>query len=122
MALAALQQPHRDRPPTAAATTGLEVADAPGARLFFEPARPNPVAPFTEIGYVLPRAGRMHLAIYDVMGRERAVLVDAVQAAGRQAASWDGCDARGKPLPAGVYFARLAFDGRMEAQKLVLAR
>jgi hypothetical protein len=72
------------------------------------------------IGYTLPGSGQVRLAVYDVTGRERAVLVDAVQGDGRQAAIWDGSDARGTALPAGVYFVRLAFGGRVETQKLVL--
>ena len=65
----------------------------------------------------------MHLAVYDVTGRERVVLVDAVEQA------WDGrwppgtaATRAGSALPAGVYFVRLAFDGHVEAQKLVLTR
>jgi hypothetical protein len=49
------------------------------------------------------------------------VLADAVQSAGRHVASWDGRDARGARLPAGVYFVRLSFGQRVEAQKFVLA-
>jgi len=63
----------------------------------------------------------VRLALYDATGRERVELVDAVQGAGRQAVTWDGRDARGIRLPGGVYFVRLAFEGRVEAQKLVLA-
>ena len=47
--------------------------------------------------------------------------MDAVQPAGRQVATWDGRGGRGTQLPAGVYFVRLAFDGHVETQKLVLA-
>jgi hypothetical protein len=102
------------------ATTGIEVAEVPRAPLFLEPARPNPVGSLAAIGYTLPGSGQVRLAVYDVTGRERAVLVDAVQGDGRQAAIWDGSDARGTALPAGVYFVRLAFGGRVETQKLVL--
>jgi hypothetical protein len=106
---------------TGGVTTGIEMAEAPPNPLLIEGARPNPFAPFTEIAYTLPRSGRVLLAVYDVAGRQRAVLVDAVQGAGRQAATWDGRDAGGARLASGVYFARLAFDGRVGVQKLVLA-
>jgi hypothetical protein len=42
-------------------------------------------------------------------------------AEGDQASANFGRDARGSALPAGVYFVRLSFDGRVETQKLVVA-
>jgi hypothetical protein len=106
---------------TAEATTGIEAAEAPKARHFLEVPRPNPFGPSGEISFTLPRTGRVRLAVFDVTGRERALLVDAVHAAGRQVVRWDARDGRGNPLPGGVYFVRIAFDGRVETQKLVLA-
>jgi hypothetical protein len=107
---------------TAGAQIGIEDASAPPASLLLETLRPNPVGASADIGYTLPRSGRVRLAIYDVTGREQAVLVDAVQAMGRQVAAWDRRGGRGIHLPAGVYFVRLAFDGHVETQKLVIAR
>jgi hypothetical protein len=106
---------------TAGATTGIEAAEAARPPLLLEVPQPNPLAPSAAIGYTLPRSGRVRLAVYDVTGRERAALVDAAQAAGPQVVTWDGRGARGTPLPAGVYFVRLAFEGRVETQKLVFA-
>jgi flagellar hook assembly protein FlgD len=62
----------------------------------------------------------VRLAVYDVTGRECAVLVDGALAAGRQRAIWDGRDTDGGQLPAGVYFARLAVGDHVVSQKLVL--
>ena len=108
---------------TAGTTSGITMADAPRATQLLAAPRPNPFASATEIAYTLPASGHVHLAVYDVMGRERAVLVDAVQAKGRQVMDWYGRGDRrgGTSLPAGVYFVRLAFAGRVETQKLVLA-
>jgi hypothetical protein len=105
---------------TAGATTGIEAA-APGLPLLLEAPQPNPFGTTAAIGYSLPRSGRVRLAVYDVTGRERVVLVDAVQPAGRQVVTWDGRGGRVAALPAGVYFVRLAFGRRVETQKLVLA-
>ena len=106
---------------TAEATAGVEVAEAPPPRLLLEAPRPNPFGSSADLGYTLPRGGRVHLAVYDAAGRARRVLMDTMQPAGRQVVTWDGRDARGAALPAGIYFARLAFDGHVETQKLVLA-
>jgi hypothetical protein len=107
---------------TAGATMSIADADAPRAAHLLEAPRPNPFTTSAEIAYSLPASGRVRLAVYDVMGREHAVLVDAVQQAGRQQTSWNGRGARGgASLPAGVYFVRLNFGGGVETQKLVLA-
>jgi hypothetical protein len=104
------------------AQIGIEVASVPPASFLLEAPRPNPIRVSADIGYTLPRSGRVHLAVYDVTGREQVVLVDAVQAAGPQVATWNGRGGRKTALPAGVYFVRLSFDGHAETQKLVVAR
>ena len=107
---------------TGAGTTGVELSQAPAASALIEAARPNPFGSATEIRYALPRAGKVELAIYDVTGRERVMLEDARRTPGEHRVGWDGRDASGRALPGGVYFARLAFEGRVEAHKLVLSR
>ena len=107
---------------TGAGTTGVEMSQAPAVSTLIEAARPNPFGAATEIRYALPRAGKVELAIYDVSGRARVVLEDARRTPGEHRVGWDGRDASGRALPGGVYFARLAFEGRVERQKLVLSR
>ncbi len=46
------------------------------------PNTPNPFFNSTMLGYRVPKAGYVRLAVYDALGREVAVLVDGVQAAG----------------------------------------
>jgi FG-GAP repeat/FG-GAP-like repeat len=107
---------------TSGTTLGLVQADAsPPALQILHAPRPNPFASSAEIAYTLPADGRVRLAVYDVTGREHAVLVDAVRPAGRQRTTWNGRGARGgASLPAGVYFVCLEFAGRVETQKLAL--
>jgi flagellar hook assembly protein FlgD len=50
---------------------------------------------------------RTNLSIYDVAGREVAVLVDENQPAGYHQILWDGKDSQGSPVGNGVYFYRL---------------
>jgi hypothetical protein len=106
--------------PVGGAAVGVDTAPALGAIL--EPNFPNPFNPQTTLSYSLAAGGRVRLSIVDVSGRELATLVDAEQAAGRHTEVWDGRDAGGHPLAAGVYVARLETGGRTRAQKLVLAR
>jgi len=77
---------------------------------------PNPFSPLgrgifdnpeTEIVYDLPRAAQARLSIYDLNGREIAVLVDAPQTAGVKKARWDGRGQKGERMASGLYFYRL---------------
>jgi len=84
--------------------------------------RPNPLRASGEIEYMMPKAGRVRLAAYDVTGREVAVLTASVQEGGRHTARWDGRDTFGNALRAGVYLLRLETAGRVTSRKLVIAR
>jgi hypothetical protein len=87
-----------------------------------ESCAPNPFTTTTVLSYALAGRGRVRLAVYDVSGREVLVLADDVQEAGRHTRVWDGRGASGRALVAGVYFARLEFEGRVEGRKLILTR
>lgn len=63
---------------------------------------PNPFNPQTVIRYELPQRVPVRLAVYDVLGREVAVLVDGEQGAGRYEVVF-----RGATMPSGVYVYRL---------------
>jgi len=87
---------------------------------------PNPFGDQTRIDYALPNGGRVSLAVHDLRGAIIASLADGVVAAGRWSAVWDGRDANGRRVPAGIYFARLAVTdtrgSRTQVRKLVMAR
>jgi hypothetical protein len=57
------------------------------------------------------------LRVYDILGREVAILVDGVKAPGTFTARWDASG-----LPGGVYFYRLTGPGVNETRKKVLIR
>jgi hypothetical protein len=78
---------------------------------------PNPFNPTTVIGYSLFVRGPVTLRVYDILGREVAILVDGVKAPGTFTARWDASG-----LPGGVYFYRLTGPGVNETRKMVLIR
>jgi hypothetical protein len=78
---------------------------------------PNPFNPSTTISYSLAKESRVTLKIYDVIGREVASLVDAMQPAGIQTVSFDGSN-----LPSGVYFYRIAAGTFTDLKKLLLLK
>ncbi len=104
------------------ATSGVEVAGAPPAATWLGAGFPNPFSASTEIAYSIPSAARLEVGVYDVNGRKLATLAEGTASAGRHAVRWDGRDAAGRQLPAGVYFVRLDLAGHQEARKIVLAR
>ena len=63
---------------------------------------PNPFNPMTTISYELPIDSHVKLTVFDVLGREVAVLVDAVQVAGNYHMGYDA-----SKLPSGMYFYHL---------------
>ncbi len=80
-------------------------------------AYPNPFARMTTIQFETGAATPVRLAVYDVTGREVAVLVDGTVEAGTHAATFD---ARG--LASGLYVYRLAAGDRVETGRLTLVR
>ena len=91
-------------------TSGVlsHVSESPARPLEYglEQNFPNPFNPSTVISCSFPSSGRARLAIYDMLGREVAVLIDGPGQAGRQGVIWN---AAGKA--SGTFLCRLEFDG-----------
>ena len=81
---------------------------------------PNPFNPSTIIPYQLPSAGHVRLEVFNVLGQRLATLVDAERSAGAHTAQWDGTDAAGRAVGAGVYIYRLSSGGMTESRRMVL--
>jgi hypothetical protein len=90
--------------------------------LTLDAPHPNPFNPSTEIRYVLPRASRVEIAIYDASGRLVSELANEEQVQGDHGVHWDGRDARGATVGSGVYFVRLTANGETRTQKMVLLK
>ena len=86
---------------------------------------PNPFNPVTSIEFSVGEAQMVTLTMYDLLGREVAVLVHEQKAPGRYRVGFDGAR-----LSSGVYFYRLtarpagggAGAARTEIRKMILAR
>ncbi|MBN1482349.1 T9SS type A sorting domain-containing protein [candidate division KSB1 bacterium] len=62
------------------------------------------------------------LIIYDVLGRRVRVLVDDVKQAGIHRVQWDAKNNNGRPIAAGLYFAKLQAGDFRSTIKLMLIR
>ncbi len=83
---------------------------------------PNPFNPRTQFSYQLPSSGIVHLAIYDLLGREIYTVIDGYQRAGMHNVLWTGVDNKGIPARSGVYFYKLISGSKTVTKKLVLTK
>jgi len=100
-----------------------EEAGLPSA-FTLSPGFPNPFSQKagarTTIVYELPQRGRVEIAVFDLAGRTVRTLFAAETIAGRHEVHWDGRDATGRAVSAGVYFYRMQAGKISRAQKLVV--
>lgn len=78
---------------------------------------PNPFNPSTQIAFSIPRSGYTTLKVYNILGREIAVLMAKKLEAGRYKVSWNT-----NGLPSGLYFYRLQSSDFVATKKMVLLR
>jgi DNA-binding beta-propeller fold protein YncE len=97
--------------------------DVPGLGLPTEfglsPIAPNPAHGAVDAWFALPHEARVRVSVFDLQGRELAVLENGMLPAGRHLAHWD--PALGSNA-AGLYFVRLASEGRTWVRRVVVAR
>ncbi len=75
--------------------------------------------PTLNIHYTLPEIIQVRLAIFDTRGRLVRQLASGSEVAGQHEVSWKYTDDEGKPIPTGVYFARLSAGKISQAAKIV---
>lgn len=99
-------------------------AEASAAPSYYalSPNYPNPFTSTTRFEYTLKREAHVRVSIFDVLGREVAVLEDRVMPAGEHRASWNGRDQNNRALPSGVYFYRLKAGHVAITRKLLFVR
>jgi hypothetical protein len=101
-------------------TIGDPGPDSPPAVPGLELLAPNPFSASVRLSYALPRDGDVRLAIFDLTGREIAVIEDGRRESGRHETFWNARDREGRRVGAGVYFCRFTAGGVEETRKLVL--
>jgi photosystem II stability/assembly factor-like uncharacterized protein len=104
--------------------TGVSDDSLPGAGSVSSLVKvmPNPFNPTARIHFIVPVAGHLRLAVYDVGGRRVAALISRSYPAGEFEATWDGKDDLGRPLASGVYFVSLEGRGFSATTKLLLLK
>jgi hypothetical protein len=88
---------------------------------FLEPIHPQPFTAGHDLTFILAEARAVRLSLYDVQGRERAILDAGTRDPGIHSVRWDGRDTAGRRLARGVYFLRLRIGEHVESLKLLWA-
>ena len=101
----------------AQALVTVAVEGGPNANGYELTARPNPVTSTSNFTVTLPTAEDVRVAVYDVTGREVAVLVDGARPAGSHTIQWDA-----SALPSGVYMVRMTAGSELLSQMVSVAR
>ena len=82
-------------------------------------AAPNPAHGAAVIHYMVEKPGLVIVSVFDIQGREVVQLVNERKPAGAYSTVLNGKDAKGRGLPAGIYFCRLAVNGETSLKKIV---
>jgi hypothetical protein len=95
----------------------------PAAKLMLYQNHPNPFRPRTTIGFELPDAARVELAVYDVGGRRVATLLQGMKEAGYHEVPFEtGGRRTAGGLASGVYFYRLKAGNRTLVRKMTVLK
>jgi hypothetical protein len=78
---------------------------------------PNPFNPTTTIQFAVPQSGRVTVTVFDLLGREIALLVDEDLGPGRFTVTWNAAGAA-----SGTYFYRLTAGTFVETKRMLLLR
>lgn len=89
---------------------------------YLAPNFPNPFNPTTNIGFRITNVGFVELKIYDLQGREIAMLVNENLQPGNYETQWNGRNSAGSVAVSGVYFLKMEVEGHMQIRKMVLVR
>ena len=82
---------------------------------------PNPSAGAVDVEYAVPRTAQIRVAVFDVLGRQVAMLASASMPAGRYHARWTADDNDGTPKQ-GIYFVCLMAEGQKLVRRVVMMR
>ena len=99
-------------------TTGVaeQVNGKPGEFLLMQ-NYPNPFNPSTSITFNIPTKSYVSLIVFDILGREVAMLVNEQKSAGTYTQKWNAAN-----MSSGIYFYRLQAGTFTETKKLILLK
>jgi len=104
------------------ATTGIGSTPVP-AKFALKMPEPNPFRGATHLEFEVPQSGqRVRIDVFGVNGGLVRSLMDGPETAGSHTVTWDGRDARGRLVPAGMYVVRMEAANFAGMHKVLLVR
>ena len=83
---------------------------------------PNPFNPKTNIRFDLSKSSHAKLIVYDILGKEVAILVNEKLGAGSYEVDWPAPTGDGSDFTSGVYFYKLITDKYVDVKKMLLLK
>ena len=83
---------------------------------------PNPFNPSTNIAFALPKAGKVEVSVFNVLGQQVNTLVSEELPAGSHTVVWDGTNGRGTPVASGIYFYRIVAGDFSQTKKMLMLK
>jgi hypothetical protein len=100
------------------AATGVETEGSSRPQAFsLEQNYPNPFNPSTTIRYSMWQTGRASLKVFDMLGREVAILLDEMKSPGTYQVVWNA-----RKIPSGVYFYKLNIGGITQTRTMQVVK
>jgi hypothetical protein len=96
-------------------------AGAAPERFTLAHVRPNPARDAARVDFVVPRTSTVRVSLFDLQGREIAVLAEGTHRPGRYQAVWNGTSEATR-VPSGIYFVKFSTPDGVLTQRLAIAR
>ncbi len=80
-------------------------------------AYPNPFNPSTKIQYSIPKEGNVCVKVFDLLGKEIAILENNFKNAGIHQVNWEP-----KEITSGTYFVNIQFENRVKTEKIIISK
>ncbi|MCU0411683.1 MAG: lamin tail domain-containing protein, partial [Bacteroidetes bacterium] len=108
--------PYTPGAPSVVTGVGEDVAALPEA-FELEQNYPNPFNPTTNFGFRIADFGFVRVSVFDLLGREVAVLVDGELMPGRHVVRWDASE-----MPSGVYVYTMTVGTERHIRRMLLLK
>jgi hypothetical protein len=83
---------------------------------------PNPFNPTTTFTFSIDHRQAAVLTVFDVSGRQVAVVAEGVFTPGTHRVEWNGADMTGRSIPSGIYLVQLRTRDMVTSRKITLLR
>lgn len=101
---------------------GAGVGDNLPKEYALEQNYPNPFNPSTNISFALPKAGKVEVTVFNVLGQNVNTLVSEELPAGVHTIVWDGRNSQGVSVSSGIYFYRITAGNFSQTKKMMMLK